>query len=396
MPRRRTSSTRAERSWRRPSFEEAQAQQHRHHEVVRDHGAQGHGLDDHHGGRGREPAQEGRERQPVAAGGERQGQDEEVGIGRVEPADAAGQRDRQHEEVDDQQVERQQPAGPAEMVALEVLDHRDLELARQDEEGGAGEEGREEEVGIAARRPADPPEAAIARQGGTPEDVARPVEQDEGHDHAHEKKTEELDEALQRHGQHHALVVLGRVDVAGAEQDAEGGEHDGDEEGGVGADRGDPARHRPVAQHDLHAEPDRLELEGDVGDDPDDRHDRDEAAQEPALAVAGRDEVGDRGDAVGLGDREDLAQHEGEEQRHQGRAEIDRQEAQAGRRRDADAAVEGPGGAVDGERERVDEGAPDHRAALVGAAVAERGGGEEGHQIGRAENQGRDGEGHGG
>ena len=79
----------------------------------------------------------------------------------------------------------------------------------------------------------------MAGLGGAAEDIARPVEQDEGHHHAHEKKTEELDEALQRHGQHHALVVLGRVDVAGAEEDAEGGEHDGDEEGRVGADGGD-------------------------------------------------------------------------------------------------------------------------------------------------------------
>ena len=50
----------------------------------------------------------------------------------------------------------------------------------------------------------------------------------------------------------------------------------------------------------------RLELERDVGDRSQDRHDGDQAGQDGALAVAGGDEVGDRGDALRLGDPQHL------------------------------------------------------------------------------------------
>ena len=43
----------------------AQAQQHRHHQVVADHGGERDGLDDHHAGRGRQPADE-HQRAPAA------------------------------------------------------------------------------------------------------------------------------------------------------------------------------------------------------------------------------------------------------------------------------------------------------------------------------------------
>ena len=46
---------------------------------------------------------------------------------------------------------------------------------------------------------------------------------------------QQLDHALECHRQHHALVVLGGVDVPGAEQDGERRHHQGDEQRRVDA-----------------------------------------------------------------------------------------------------------------------------------------------------------------
>ena len=138
--------------------------------------------------------------------------------------------------------------------------------------------------------------------------------------------------------------------------------------------RGDAGRHR-------------LELERDVGNRAQDRHDGDQPRQDGALAVARGDEVRDRGDALRLGDAQHLLHQEPEQQGRQGRPEIDRQEVEPLARGQPDAAVEGPGGAVDAERQRVDVGAADQAAALVGPAVAPRGDGEQHAQIEQRDEQ---------
>ncbi len=115
---------------------------------------------------------------------------------------------------------------------------------------------------------------------------------------------------------------------------------------------------------------DGLQLQRDVGNDPDHRDDRDEPGEERALAVARRDEVGERRDAVRLADADDLAHHEPPQRHHQRRADVDRQEADAVGRRAPDAAVERPRGRVDAERQRVDVRIGDDRAALVRPLVA--------------------------
>ena len=61
------------------------------------------------------------------------------------------------------------------------------------------------------------------------------------------RNVDELDHALERDGQHHALVMLGGVDVPGAEDDAEQRQQEKDEEGGVGAAG---TRDRPVGGTD--------------------------------------------------------------------------------------------------------------------------------------------------
>ena len=71
---------------------------------------------------------------------------------------------------------------------------------------------------------------------------------------------------------------------------------------------------------------DRFELQRDVGNEPDHGDDGDERGEAGAFAEAGADQVGDRGDAVGLADPEDLADQDRAEAEGERRAEIDRQE----------------------------------------------------------------------
>ena len=64
--------------------------------------------------------------------GHGQGQDESI---RIHTASAemqqAGQRDGQHEQVDEEEIEREKPDGTFEMRFIDIFDHGDLELARQ-------------------------------------------------------------------------------------------------------------------------------------------------------------------------------------------------------------------------------------------------------------------------
>ena len=132
-----------------------------------------------------------------------------------------------------------------------------------------------------------------------------------------------------------------------------------------------PSRHQPggaaakpgVGGEQVIAGGHRLELQRDVGNDADHGDQRHQRRQQRALAVAAGDEVGDRGDPIGLGDPDHLANDEPGQKHRQHRPEIDRQEPDAGRRRPADAAEIGPGRAIDRQGQRIDPAAGDHRAA---------------------------------
>ena len=198
------------------------------------------------------------------------------------------------------------------------------------------------------------------------EDVAETVIHAVGHDETDRDEGDQLDYRFERDRRHHALVVLGGVDVAGAEQDAEGGHQQGDVQSEIAPER----RRRRVVENHRDADRHRLQLQRDVRHDADHRDDRDQAAEQRALAIARGGEIGDRGDAVGLGDAQHAAEHEPPQAGHQRRSEIDRQEPDAACGGAADAAVEGPGGAVDRDAERVDIRAVDDAAPLLGAPVA--------------------------
>ena len=83
------------------------------------------------------------------------------------------------------------------------------------------------------------------------------------------------------------------------------------------------------------------------------------------LAVARGDEIGDRGEAFGFGQRHDAADERHAEREHQDRADIDARKFEAMGRGKAHAAEIGPGGAVDRKAQRIDQ-----RPALRCAAGA--------------------------
>ena len=149
--------------------------------------------------------------------------------------------------------------------------------------------------------------------------------------------------------------MLGGVDVAGAEQHREGGHRQRDQEREV-AEHG--RRHRVGGQR---AEDGgertrhRLELQGDIGDGADDGDQRHRGGDALILAVAGGDEIGDRGDVLRLGEAHDAHQERRRQTDHQGRPDIDGEKVVAGAGGESDRAEERPRRAVDRQRQRVDQ-----------------------------------------
>jgi hypothetical protein len=183
-----------------------------------------------------------------------------------------------------------------------------------------------------------------------PGNAAEHGEEDE---EADGQKRRELDQRLGGDGDDQALLVLGGVDVAGTEQDGERRHRQGDDEGGVG--RQIELLQRARAEQRVDRKGHRLQLQGDVGQRAGNGDDGDDGGDRLALAVAGSEEVGDRGDVLALGQPHDAQQEAPAEDEEQDRAEIDRDEIVAGGGGLADAAEERPGGAVDGERQGVDQ-----------------------------------------
>ena len=151
--------------------------------------------------------------------------------------------------------------------------------------------------------------------------------------------------------------MLGGVGVAGAEQHRE---HRHRQLPRTARCRRTPAAARPGAgmrlrQDGLQRRRDRLELQRDVGDRADDGDQRHRRRHRLALAVARGDEVGDRGDVLRLGEPHDAHDQRRAEPDHQDRPDIDSEEIVAGARGRADRAEERPRGAIDRERQRIDQ-----------------------------------------
>ena len=314
------------------AFTPAAAQQHRHHQVVADHRGQRDARHDDHPGGGGEPADVGRKRQRIAALGQRQRQHEGVA---GHAAVAAEQRharrgDRHHHQRDHQQVRAEHPARLADVGDVAAFDHRHLELARQADDGEEAEQGLGEEAD--RRRLLEQGPGRVGDPDLVPAQPA-PGEQADRH-HRHQ-----LDQRFQRDGQHHAVVVLGGVDLAGAEQGREQGHQQGHVQRRVG---GDPDLAGILARQHGQAHRHRLVLQCHVGHHADQRDHGDQRGQAPGTAVAGGDEVGDGHRVLAARDQRQPFDGPPAEQQQQQRSEVDREVADPVAHGAADRAVERP------------------------------------------------------
>ena len=165
--------------------------------------------------------------------------------------------------------------------------------------------------------------------------------------------------------------MLGRVDAAGAEGHREQGEqrrHRQREQGRGRAGRQAVMRER--VEHRENGLRDRLELQRDIGGRGHQRDGGRERGDALRLAVARRDEVGDRGEILVARKRHDALDQPEAETDHQDRPDIDRQEIEPALRGESDGAVIGPGRAVDAEAEGVDERAPAPAQEARGREIA--------------------------
>ena len=292
------------------------------------------------------------------------------------------ERNRQDEDVDQQQIEWKEPCRAFQMRLVDILDDSNLELARQEKNRQPRQQDQRKPARVAlAGRNRRHQMAQLRMRREMLEDVAEAVVETIGDEDADSKESDQLDAGLQRDRRHHAFVTFGGIEMSGSENDRESRQDQGDVEAHVGRHRhrGAAARHDDfrVAEQQADGAGHRLELQSDIGNDADHGDDGDQATEEMALAVARGNEVGDRRDAVGLDDANHLQQHEPAERHHQRGTEVDRQETDPGNGGAANAAVERPGGAVNGHRQRVDGRVGDDRLALVGAPVTPPGHGKQ-------------------
>ncbi len=212
-------------------------QQRRHHHVVAHHQAQRRRLNHHHARRRRQSAEEGDQRQHRLAGRQRHRQHQAVGIGAGGHDQPPGNRDRQDEEIDRQQVEREEPERAIEMALVDILHDHDLELARQAEDGGHGEEGHGDPVDAAHDAGVLVQRLDGRRRGAFGEEVAEAMEDAIGHEQADGGERHQLEDRFEGDRDHHAGMVLVRMEAAAAEEHGEDGEHQRRPQGAIGEHR---------------------------------------------------------------------------------------------------------------------------------------------------------------
>ena len=167
-------------------------------------------------------------------------------------------------------------------------------------------------------------------------------------------KGHQLDDGFGGDRQHQAVLVFGGVGLPGAEQHREYRHRQRDDQRDIADDR-NRGEGLVLAQDGFERRRHRLELQRDVGNRADDRDHRDGGGDRLALAVARGDEIGDRGDVLRFRQLDHAAQQRRAERDHQDRADIDREKVDAGAGGEADRAEERPGGAVDRQRQRIDQ-----------------------------------------
>ena len=113
------------------------------------------------------------------------------------------------------------------MLLVDVLDDRNLKLARQEHDRHHRENRKPGPVRIAASNAFEGCQHRAQFRHGrrAPEQVAETVVDTESDKNADGQKREQLHQRLERDRRHHALVMLGCVEMARAEGNGEGGEN---------------------------------------------------------------------------------------------------------------------------------------------------------------------------
>ena len=260
----------------------------------------------------------------------------------------ASQRDRHHEQIDEHEIGGKHQGGAANFGLAAVLHHADVKLPRQQHDGEERQHrhGRKKAVAggrwVSTAAVCGSSSARDSKASG-PGNITKVTKMPTA------RKATSLIDRFRRDREHQAVLMLGGVDVAGAEQDREGRHQQGHEQRDIakqrlrrgaarrdlGEDRADRRRHR-------------FELQRDVRNHADDGDQRDGGRHRLALAVARRNEVGDRRDVLALGQPHDADDERIGEPHHQHRPDIDGEEIEAGARGQPDRAEERPRRAVDG------------------------------------------------
>ena len=151
--------------------------------------------------------------------------------------------------------------------------------------------------------------------------------------------------------------MFGGVDVPGAERHCKTRQqrgHDGRQRTILGGDG-----HRMASLHRIEHNGercrDRLQLQRYVGDDSKHADQRDERGHLLGLAKPGGHEIGHRRNVLPLGDARDAQDQREAKRHHQNGADIDRQEIQPARGRKSHRAKKRPRGAIDRQRQRIDQ-----------------------------------------
>ena len=268
------------------------------------------------------------------------------------------------------------------MVLVRVLDHRDLELARQADDRRDREHVHRDPAVVErpGRVDVDP------RRLGPREDHLESAA-GKHHEEPDREQCRELHHRLERNRRDDTMMLLVGIDVPRAEQHREQrhARRHAEREPDLVDTRETSLAEGAGAGDGLDRRGHGLQLQCDVGRNADDRDHRDQDGKAARLAEARGDEVGDRGEALIVADADEPPQDEPPADEDQRRPEIDREILETIARGRAHRAVEGPTRAVDGDGEGVDDRRSEERGlALLRVPVAQIGDDEQKPDIGDA------------
>ena len=195
-------------------------QHQRHDDIVGDHDRKRDAFHDYHRGCRRQAADEDADAEQGSISLHRQRQHIHVAVdGAERKDDETGECDRNHEQVDAGQVERKQPARPADLGIAGIFHHADVKLARQQHDRAERQQHHGEEVADRGRVVDGAHRLRGLHRAFDQFMRAEHPERDEG---TGGDKGHQFDDGFGGDRQHQAMLVFGRIGLAGAEQHGEG------------------------------------------------------------------------------------------------------------------------------------------------------------------------------